>query len=159
MGTRGSFGFKTERDYFMCFNPMDSNPSSLGEYWFRVIKKKYDLEHMKEALHACNTITLKLEGKKLTGDLTDKPEEFLRTYDEISRESDTGIFDAVYEGRINIFLNDKEFMKNTLFCEWIYYYDYETKKFVVIDNHNEKEHSINLENTDWQKFFKMLELD
>lgn len=165
MGTRGSFGFKTEKNLYMCFNPMDSYPSGLGEYWFKVVKNEYDLNHMKEVLDNVATITLTEGAPNLKEDMVrtlglkdlKEAQKVLDEYEEIGAESDTGIFDALYEGRLDFFLNDKKFLDNTLFCEWAYYYDYTTEKFVIINNHEEKISSLSLNDEDWQKFFKMLE--
>jgi len=169
VSTRGLFGFKTEKDYYMCFSPTDSYPSGMGEYWYKLVKNEYDLNHMKQILDNVASINIKEEQKP--SDLEDRMIEalglsgkdeckkILDLYNEISSESDVGVFDALSEGRIDFFLNDKAFMKDALFCEWVYYYDYTTKKFIAINNREGEEHPINLDDSDWQKIFKMLELD
>lgn len=80
----------------------------------------------------------------------------LESYDKMVNSSDAGIFDYLYNGEVQLFINDKDFQSNSLFCEYIYYYDYDEESFVMIDNHNETVTTMSLTDERWQKIFSMV---
>ena len=164
MSTRGLFGFKTKKDTYLCFSPSDSYPAGMGKHWYKIVRE-YNLKHMEKVLDEIPSIDIINEGtgtnleKDIASSLNISEEEAkkaLEEYDNIYNESDAGIFDSINLGELDFFVNEKDFARDTLFCEWIYYYDYEKKMFVIINNQSGRQHEISLTQNNWQEFFKML---
>lgn len=155
MSTRGLFGFRLKGKSYLQFSPSDSYPSGLGKFWIEKIRK-YDLNKMKEVLINSNNIFVKENedfSKKLTEEMNvskDYANEIIEWYDGHAKNG-SGIFDALYEGITDLFFNDKAFARDSLFCEYIYYYDYDSNKFVMVDNHEENVIALPVESEDWQK--------
>lgn len=165
MSTRGLFGFRIDDEYYMSFSPTDSYPNGLGKYWHSVVKNEFNLEHMKSSLLNSTVIDVhENDGAKgLAKSLAEKEnipfdeaDKIIDEYDEVAKNNDEGPFKAIHEGRLNLFFNDKEFMGNTLFCEFVYYYDYDIEKFVMIDNHEGMITELPLEDERWQKKFSVI---
>lgn len=158
MSTRGLYGFKTERDYYLIYSPSDSFPESLGEFWFNTLAKgHYDLNQMKNELHNCVNVVLNAEEnpeKQVEEKLSLSKEEAkitIENFNNIAAKNDLAVFDAIYNEKLNYFLNDKKFMNDGLFCEWVYYYNYETERFVAISNNSEQYFTLNLTDNFWSK--------
>ena len=163
MSTRGLFGFKINGENYLEFSSHDSYPSGLGLYW-RDKMFSYDLNVMKEKLSKVNNIVMKEESpvknlNNIAEKLSITKEEakgLIDRYDDMLVNDDSGAFDSIYKEEMDLFLNDKEFANNTLFCEYVYYYDYDINKFVMIDNRNEIVLSLPIDSKDWQKYFSVV---
>lgn len=163
MSTRGLFGFMIDGEAYLEFSSHDSYPSGLGLYW-RDKMFSYDLDVMKDRLLSVTNIVIKEESptenlKNIAETLSiteHEAKKLIEMYDNILTNDDAGAFDSIYRGEMDLFLNDKEFANNTLFCEYVYYYDYNANEFVMEDNHDEVILSLPPESKDWQKIFKMV---
>jgi len=159
MSTRGLFGFKVGETLYIQFSSSDSYPSGLGEYWHSKVSS-YNLEVMKEALLKSKNVIVE-EGGNLAEKLAEglsitklESKNLIEIYDEIS--NDAGIFDSVYNGDTDLLLNDIMFMQDSLFCEYVYYYDYNKDEFVMLDRHEDSEVSMPLSDERWQNIFSVV---
>ena len=133
MGTRGLFGIKVNDEYYLSFSSHDSYPSGLGFWWYEYLSK-VDLEKLKEKVLSSINVVFK------EGSINKEVKEFLMkeglTEEEAKKEIeiwDIGVvknpFHSLLEDETKVYFNDKEFMKDSLFCEYTYYYDYDKQRF------------------------------
>lgn len=164
MGTRGLYGFRTKGEDYLTFCPMDSYPDSLGEFWFNTcksLKEKNLTKKLSDRLSNVNNIVIE-EGKysKLLeqvsaylGTTKQAAERFMEEYSKSLAGDEMYVFNGILEGHFNIFLNDKDFKRNGLFCEWCYIYDLDKDIFLISGSESA---ALYLTSEDWQKFLKMV---
>lgn len=164
MGTRGLYGFRTKGEDYLTFSPSDSYPDGLGQFWFdtcKSIKSKGLTKDLAEKLSNTNNFVIE-EGKynELVGKLAEhlnvtkqSAEEYIHRYENFLKEDEFSVFNEIIQGNMNVFLNDKEFKKNGLFCEWCYIYDLDKDMFLISGRHSA---DLDLTLKDWQEFLKMV---
>lgn len=129
MSTRGLYGFIINEEEYLIFSPFDSYPSGLGKMFFDFCKRT-NLSELKKKLEDLPSIVIsdnEAEMKYQISELGYSMESLNYLY-----QKHENVFELINHGLIPIFLNDKEFKKDTLFCEWVYYYNFDKHKFFTI---------------------------
>lgn len=141
MGTRGSIGVIYQEEYKATYNHSDSYPSGLGEeaveFVNKVIKEN-GWERFKKKIQKVVMIT---EDKKPTPRQVEKYKKFANTsvssgnleewYVLLREVQGVGFLQEIYKGSLNHLLDDGEFIKHSLFCEWAYIINLDTMKLEV----------------------------
>lgn len=130
MSTRGAYGFKINNELYMLYNAYDSYPEGLGKEFFLILNKNRDkLPLIKKSLLESENVVLSENGAKNL-----EYQSVIDTYDEkysMTIDSSFNIFLDLADNKIDVFLNDRQFINDTLFCEYYYYYNFDTEKFVI----------------------------
>jgi hypothetical protein len=133
MGTRGAYGFKADGKYFVTYNHFDSYPSGLG---VEILKF---LAHVKET-NGWEDLKNKVNGLKLVKEsmtpTSDEIEKYKNVADvKVANQSLTDwycllrnfqfgdILWAIETGEVAHMIDNFEFLKDSLFCEYAYIID------------------------------------
>lgn len=136
MSTRGSYGFYKDGESKLTYNHFDSYPSGLGENVLNFIKLTDD----KSLENIFNSIKLVEDDSypdkeeqsilKELGYATQYRGNALKWFEIIG--SHAGDL-SVYSNGLTFMLNNNDFIKNSLFCEWAYIINLDTKEFEVYE--------------------------
>ena len=124
MGTRGIFGLYKDGKTKVTYNHLDSYPSYLGVNFLKDIKEYT----VKEISKAFDRIILVDEDKKPTKEQIKQCKKFCNM--SVSNQSETdwycllrnaqGNIKAWLDGEIDYMIDNQDFLKDSLFCEWGY---------------------------------------
>ena len=113
------------------YGQWDGYPEGQGKTILQFLKK-CDLKLFKERLKKISFI-----NKKEVDDLwneTVTTEIFKSKYPELYRDTGAEVLQLIYEGKTNKLLNDSKFIRDSLWCEWVYVIDLDKNKFEVYTN-------------------------
>ncbi|MDU1912528.1 hypothetical protein [Fusobacterium sp.] len=155
MGTRGLFGLRKNNKDKTTYNHFDSYPSYLGEEMVEYVKN-----HSKEEMTALydklimvdeefNTSQFTEEQKERYKEFMKKNDFFSHTLDGAKTAENISMYCFLHEfqGRlykydeypeIDLMIDNHNFIKNSLFCEWAYIINLDTNKLEVWEGFQEK---------------------
>ena len=135
MSTRGAYGFKKGKTIKATYNHSDSYPTGLGLTMVHFIQQHSD----EELLELYNKIVLVTDATPLPVDINERDwDEFLRP---VEGEPEA-LFD--YEKTRHAMIDSKEFLKDSLFCEYYYLIEPIKKVLIFNDGKKNKEYSFEL---------------
>jgi len=138
MGTRGAYGFYKNGVTKVTYNHFDSYPSGLGKEVLKFIKET-SIEKMNEIF---DSIILVDEDEAPTSEQVKEVTEVLKLgeefYDTSKRQIDwysllrpvQGDLTAYAKG-LRYMIDNAEFLKNSLFCEWAYIINLDDNTFEI----------------------------
>lgn len=152
MGTRGIYGFRKNKKDKTSYNHYDSYPSYLGEQMFDYIKK-HSIEEMNDLY---DRLMLVDENKKIS-ELTEEEKnglEILFSYNDKNELIDEDMYSLLrnFQGdlekydryhTVNIMCDSKDFIKNSLFCEYGYIINLDTNELEVFEGFQKKPQKTN----------------
>lgn len=152
MGTRGIYGLRKNKKDKTSYNHYDSYPSCLGEQMFGYIKK-HSIEEMNDLY---DRLMLVDENKKIS-ELTEEEKnglEILFSYDDKNELIDEDMYSLLrnFQGdlenydryhTVNIMCDSKDFIKNSLFCEYGYIINLDTNELEVFEGFQKKSQKTN----------------
>lgn len=134
MSTRGSYGFYKNGENKLTYNHFDSYPSRLGQDVVNFIKLNDDnsLENIFNSIQLVKEDDYPNEVEQLTlkqlGYGTQYRGKNLQWYEIIGPHAgDLGI----YSSGFTFMLNNNDFIKNSLFCEWAYIINLDSKELEI----------------------------
>ena len=139
MGTRGLWGFRHKGEDKLTYNHWDSHPDGLGEWVVDFVRTS----SLKELREIEGRILLVKTNSKPTKEQQRECEEYANLgVDEQRRDSwycllrETQGKPHVYKDGVNkkglrYMIDDREFIKDSLFCEWGYIINLDTKRLEV----------------------------
>lgn len=155
MGTRGLFGLRKNNKDKIMYNHFDSYPSCLGEEMVEYVKN-----HSKEEMTALydklimvdeefNTSQFTEEQKKRYKEFMKKKDFFSHTIDGTKTAENISMYCFLHEfqGRlykydeypeIDLMIDNHNFIKCSLFCEWAYIINLDTGNLEVWEGYQEK---------------------
>ena len=155
MGTRGFFGWVVDGDLVGQYNHYDSYPSGKGVDLLKQIKTIKDFGKVRARLKAVIEVE---EDSPMTkkeydmyadvGDPTvgsnTMANEIVRTWYQLLHELQGNLI-PYFTGKAIHIVNSKDFMKDSLFCEWAYVLNFDTMKLEVYkgfirDKHNKNKY-------------------
>lgn len=142
MGTRGAFGFKINNEYKISYNHYDSYISGLGISIVKQlinIKKKNQLDELKERV---KKIKLVNESIPPTKEDQIKYRKFLNSnvggrsgsvewYQLLRETQGDFLLDAILKDNLEHMLDSKDFLYDSLFCEYAYIINFDDNTFNV----------------------------
>ena len=162
MSTRGAIGFKHNGELKVTYNHFDSYPSGLGVNILNELKQIQDWDIVKSNV---NKITLVQESDKPTNIHLKKFSKYSNTsvggpmsnttvysYYQLLRKLQ-GTLIPYMSGEIYIMIDSKEFIEDTLFCEYCYIIDLDNMKFEAKNNYNGKVFLFDLNNLPTEEDF------
>lgn len=152
MGTRGIYGLRKNKKDKTSYNHYDSYPSCLGEQMFEYIKR-HSIEEMNELY---DRLILVDENKKIS-ELTEEERnglEILFSYDDKDELIDEDMYSLLrnFQGdlekydrnsTVNIMCDSKNFIKDSLFCEYGYIINLDTNTLEVFKGFQKKPQNTN----------------
>jgi hypothetical protein len=155
MGTRGLFGLRKNNKDKIMYNHFDSYPSCLGEEMVEYVKN-----HSKEEMTALYDKLIMVDEEFNTSQFTEeqkeKYKEFMKKNDFFSHTiAGTKTAENItmycflheFQGRlykydeypeIDLMIDNHDFIKCSLFCEWAYIINLDTNKLEVWEGFQEK---------------------
>lgn len=142
MGTRGALGFKINNEYKISYNHYDSYISGLGVNVVKQlinIKKKNQLNELKEKV---KNIKLVNESIPPTKEDQKKYSKFLNSnvggrsssvqwYQLLRETQGDFLLDAILKDNLEHMLDSKNFLYDSLFCEYAYIINFDDNTFNV----------------------------
>lgn len=152
MGTRGIYGLRKNKKDKTSYNHYDSYPSCLGDQMFDYIKR-HSIEEMNELY---DRLILVDENKKIS-ELTEEERnglEILFSYDDKDELIDEDMYSLLrnFQGdlekydrnsTVNIMCDSKNFIKDSLFCEYGYIINLDTNTLEVFKGFQKKPQNTN----------------
>jgi hypothetical protein len=137
MGTRGLIGFRYQNKDYLTYNHFDSYPDSLG---FNILEELGAMLSFNKLKKAVEKITLVTEDSKPTFEQRlDVAKEFWdlsvgnQTPDSwycLLRNAQGKLY-SYYSGKLKYMIDSHEFIKDSLFCEWVYIVNLDTMQLEV----------------------------
>lgn len=137
MGTRGLIGFRYQNKDYLTYNRFDSYPDSLG---FNILEELGAMLSFNKLKKAVEKITLVTEDSKPTFEQRlDVAKEFWdlsvgnQTPDSwycLLRNAQGKLY-SYYSGKLKYMIDSHEFIKDSLFCEWVYIVNLDTMQLEV----------------------------
>jgi hypothetical protein len=141
MGTRGAIGFILNEKEYITYNHFDSYPEGLGNHILKFIHSVKDMEELKQKVNKIELIDEKakptpaqIERCKLKGTININVSD--QSYDDwycLLREAQGLI--GVYAD-VGLMIDNHNFLKDSLFCEWAYIINFDTNKLEVYQGFN-----------------------
>ncbi len=113
------------------YGQWDGYPEGQGKTILKFLKK-FDLKIFKERLRKVSFI-----DKKKVDELwkeTQTIELFKSNYPELHRDTGAEVLQLIYEGKAFKLIDDSKFIRDSLWCEWVYVIDLDKKRFEVYTN-------------------------
>lgn len=149
MGTRGAVGVRSEGQLYITYNHWDSYPSGLGTEMVAFCRRltKETIATLKERFKHVKIVeqtgkATPEEQKKYieagfydNGVSSQSSEEW---YCLLRKLQGVGYLEAVLEGKCQHWIDDKEFLKDSLFCEYAYIIDLDKEDLLFFEGFNKK---------------------
>jgi len=143
MGTRGAVGFKVDDKYFVTYNHYDSYPDGLGVEVVDFCYKVEDWDQLKENIRKielvkeddCPTKEQIKECKKSTN-LNVGDQSTTDWYCLLRGAQGVEGFEAIYNSGLKYMIDNFEFLKDSLFCEYAYIINLDTMKLEFYQGFN-----------------------
>lgn len=148
MGTRGIYGIRKNKKDKTTYNHYDSYPSYLGEQIIEFIKNHTEKE-IEELYDRLILVNENLRTSQFTNKQKEKYKECLKKEDffsHVGNRKETGEDISMYQflhdfqgklekyfefPEIDLMIDNSEFIKESLFCEWGYIINLDTKEFEI----------------------------
>jgi len=147
MGTRGAIGFFKKGKGKVTYNHFDSYPEGVGVVVLEEIKG-FSVEQMKKAFD--NLKLIEDENKKPTKKEIKEFEKWsnpgvggpmsnteIKTYYQLLRNVQ-GTLKPYITGEVNLIVDNEEFLKSSLFCEWAYIVNLDKEVLEVYEGFQKK---------------------
>ena len=155
MGTRGLFGLRKNNKDKTMYNHFDSYPSCLGEEMVEYVKK-HSKEEMTTLYDKLIMVDEEFNTSQFTEEQKEKYKEFMKKNDFFSHTIDGTktaenitmyCFLHEFQGKlykydeypeIDLMIDNNNFIKCSLFCEWAYIINLDTEKLEIWEGFQEK---------------------
>jgi hypothetical protein len=116
------------------YGQWDGYPEGQGKTVLKFLRK-CDLNVFKEKLKRVSFLTQK-KTDKLWNECKIKGDNIV--YPELSRDTGAKVLQLIYDGKAVKLWNRSDFLKDSLFCEWVYIIDLDKGKFEVYSSYSKK---------------------
>lgn len=134
MGTRGLVGFRVDDTDFLSYQQFDSYPSGVGQQVLDELKGLLTDFQISELRDRVRGIRLVNEHDEPT---EEEQKQYMATWENVSNGNDWYSFLRECQGHIRMWydtgmmIDSKEFIKDSLFCEWAYIVNLDTLKLEI----------------------------
>jgi hypothetical protein len=157
MGTRGAYGFYKGGVNKITYNHFDSNPEDLGMDIVNYIKSKtigelnndFDIITMVKSDDKPTTEQLLKCADYYDGNVSNQsPEDWYCVLREAQGDLDAHV-------KTGFMIDNEDFLKDSLFCEWAYIINLDTNKLEVYEGFQKKKSKTRYqpEKSDWQGYW------
>ena len=130
MSTRGSVGYIHKGEYNGTYNHSDSYPDGLGEEVVAAVRKIEDWEKFKANYEKLKWVPrdykptkAEIEAHKKWANLGVSEQKYEDVYCLLREMQGADLIPLVYEGVVGLCINNSDFIKDSLFCEYAYVLD------------------------------------
>jgi hypothetical protein len=148
MGTRGAYGVKVDGQYKVTYNHFDSYPSKLGKDIVKFCNKVTEDDSWDEFIEKMRSVKLvdehKVPSKKLQkkyahyADLNVGEQKIDDWYCLLRNLQNGEILRAILNGDIEHMIDSFEFLKDSLFCEYVYIINLDEMKLEFYEGYNKR---------------------